>query len=289
MVFELSHPEKILFPDQKYTKAGIADYYKRIASEMLPLIKERPITLKRYPEGIAHDGFFHKKASDYFFSHLPIVELPRRQRQGTISMVMVNTPAHLLYLVNYSTIEFHVGLSKVTAIEQPDQIIFDFDPSDNDFEKVRVAALTLKELLEQKGLICFVKTTGSRGLHVHLPIQAEHSFKEIKPIAKSLAAELLEKLPEITTMEQRINKRDDKVFIDYLRNDYGMTAIAPYSLRALAEAPVATPIFWHELKQNQLTARSYHIKNIFRRLGQVDDPWKDFDKVAEQNSRRLAI
>jgi bifunctional non-homologous end joining protein LigD len=169
-----------------------------------------------------------------------------------------------------------MGLSRSEALEKPDQIIFDLDPSDDDFEKIRTTAFALKTLLDEQDIPSFVKTTGSRGLHIHIPLQVEKAFKEVKAIAEQIARELQKQNPELTTLEHRKDKRGNKVFIDYLRNEYGMTAIAPYSLRALKGAPVATPIDWDELKIPSLGPQTYTLSNIFRRLGQKTDPWKDF-------------
>ena len=169
-----------------------------------------------------------------------------------------------------------MSLSRAGALEQPDQIIFDLDPTDGDFAKVRQTAFALKELLDERAVPALVKTTGSRGLHIHVPLRADQPFTEVKPVSRRLAETLHRQTPDLTTLEHRKNQRGRKVYIDYLRNDYGMTAIAPYSLRALPGAPVATPIDWAELRNTSLGPRTYHLGNILRRLGQKADPWAGF-------------
>ncbi|MEX2365652.1 MAG: hypothetical protein WD601_03545, partial [Pseudohongiellaceae bacterium] len=149
---------------------------------------------------------------------------------------------------------------------------------DNDFEKVRTVAFVLKTLLDQMSVSSFVKTTGSRGVHLHIPLKVEHEFAKVKDVAHNLAQVLHRKCPQLTTLEMHKDKRGNRVFLDYLRNDYGMTAIAPYSLRAVASAAAATPIDWDELKDNSLGPQSYGYRNIFRRLPHKENPWESFYK-----------
>lgn len=274
---DISNPGKILFPKSGFSKEDVVDFYTRIADHLIPHIQGRAITLKRYTEGIGKKGFFNKHAPEYFPDFIERVSIPMHSEPGRkMEMITVDEVDDLIYLAGQDVIELHMSLSRVTDPDIPDQVIFDLDPSDDDFEKVRRAALALKELLDEKKIRSFVNTTGSRGVHIHIPIKPDHSFDEVKPVVKQLAEELHEKVPELTTLEHRKNKRGNKVFIDYLRNDHGMTAIAPYSLRAIEGAPVATPIDWDELNDPDLGPQSYTLENIFRRLGQKTDPWEDF-------------
>ena len=274
---EITHPDKILFPDSGITKRDVADYYQRMAEYMLPYIAARPLTLRQFPDGIEKAGFYGKHAPEHFPDFIRRLAVPMHSKSGKdMEMVMADETADLVYFAGQNTIEIHMGLSKSGALEKPDQIIFDLDPSDDDFEKVRKTAFTLKELLDEHDVPSFIKTTGSKGLHIHVPIKADHLFDEVKDVARNVAEELNGRIPGLTTMEQRKNKRGDKVFIDYLRNDYGMTAVAPYSMRAIKGAPVATPIDWDELKDPSLGPRNYTLSNIFRRLAQKNDPWKGF-------------
>lgn len=276
---DISHPDKIMFPDDNYLKKDLVDYYAHISQYILPYIKERPLSLKRYPKGIAESGFFNKHAADYFPDFIQRLRVPLKKNNSIMQMVSADKIDDLVYFAEQNTIELHITLSKIAAINKPDQIIFDFDPSDNGFEKVRSAALILKEILDSFGLSSFVKTTGSRGVHVHIPIKVCLEFEEVKVIAKKIAEKLHDNCSEITTLEQRKEKRGDKVFIDYLRNDYAMTTIAPYSLRAHRGAPVATPINWKELEGKTLGACSFNLNNIFHRLAQKQDPWQNFFQI----------
>ncbi len=278
---EITHSGKLLFPKDRINKEDVAVYYERIAPFMLPHIKDRPLTLRRYPEGIEKEGFYNKHAPDYFPDFIKRINVPMHSEKGKIAeMVSADEASDLVYFANQNVIEIHMGLSTAKMLEKPDQIIFDFDPSDNDFEKVRTAALELEDILDELDLPSFVKTTGSRGVHVHIPIKPEKKFADVKDYARNLAQHLNDILPDITTLEHRKEKRGDRVFIDYLRNDYAMTTITPYSLRAKIGAPVATPIAWEELGDQSLKSGSFTMKNIFRRLGNRPDPWKDFRKKA---------
>lgn len=276
---KISHPDKILFPESELTKEDIAGYYKDIAPYMVPFIKNHPLTLRDFPQGIDKEGFFQKRAPDYFPAFIQRVEVPLRTHdQEVIKMVTANKAKDLVYFASQNAIEIHMGLSHIKDLEKTDQIIFDLDPSQNDFEKVRDVAFILKDLLEEEGLTSFVKTTGSKGVHVHVPMKNLTLFKKVKEFAQKLAEKAHKKHPELITLEQRKNKRGEKVFLDYLRNDYGMTAIAPYSLRALKNAPIATPISWDHLKDKTLGAQTYTLKNIGAYLKTHENPWKNFSQ-----------
>lgn len=272
----ISHPDKILFPHENINKAAMCAYYSMIAPYMLPHIKNRPLSLKQYPEGISKPGFFHKHAPGFFPNYMPIFNLPMHKSHGEIAMVGAATARDLVYLAGQNAIEFHIPTSQVKTIDKPDQIILDFDPSDDDFEKVRALALLTHKILNDRKMQSFVKTTGSRGVHVHIPFKPKLTFEEVKPIAKELAMYIQMQCPEIATIELRKNKRGNKVFIDYLRNDYAMTSVAPYSLRANQAAGIATPISWEELKNKALNGQSFTIHNIQKRMQNFKDPWQDF-------------
>lgn len=275
----VSHPDKILFPDDGLTKEDVGGYYRRIASRMLPWIKGRPLSFLVFPRGIKADGFFSKNVPDHYPQFIERIEVPTRGKEkSTITMATADATRDLVYLAGQNVIEFHTSLSPGDQLEQPDQIIFDLDPSDEDFTKVRQVANRLHEILEKRGIPSFVKLTGSTGVHIHIPIKGGSSYEASKEAAHALAKRLHEDLPRLTTLDQRKEKRGDRVFIDYLRNEYGQTTIAPYSLRARPQAPVATPVRWDELNRGGLSSSSYTLANIFRRLSRIKDPWAAFTK-----------
>ncbi|KTD10977.1 putative ATP-dependent DNA ligase YkoU [Legionella gratiana] len=275
---DISHADKLLYPDDEISKKEVVEYFYKISEYLLPFVQKRPITLKRYPDGITQEGFYNKHRPDYFPDFIEEFIVPTIQNDSEMKMTGISSKKALVYLAGQDVLELHSSLSTISSIEKPDQIIFDFDPQDNDFKKVREVAFALKKLLDEYGITTFVKTTGSHGLHVHMPLKAHHKFDRIKEISRKIAKKLHKQYPKITTLEQRKNKRGNKVFIDFLRNDYAMTAITPYSLRALKGAPVATPLEWEELNDSSLNPQSYHLKNIFLRLGKKENPWKNFNQ-----------
>jgi bifunctional non-homologous end joining protein LigD len=273
---DITHPEKILYPELAVTKQQVAQYYNFIAEFMLPFIKDRPLSLLQFPHGISKEGFFHKHAAKHYPSYIKHFDVPT-SHHCTIEMIGITNAKGLVYMATQNTIEIHTGLATIKKIKCPDQIIIDLDPSDNDFEKVRQVALITKQITDNHDLPSYVKTTGSRGLHIHIPLKPKQDFESIKPITKQLAVLIHEAIPELTTIEIRKIKRGNKVFIDYLRNDLSATAVAPYSLRANKWAGIATPITWDEVaKDKKLVAYKYNIKNIDDRVNKTTNPWADW-------------
>ncbi len=270
---ELRNRDKILFPQSKITKGELVDYYIRIADTMLPYVKNRPLTMMRFPNGIGKEGFYQKDAGDYFpdwIARKPIT----KQDDGLVNYVVCNNAATLVYIANQGSITQHVWLSRIDKLDYPDKLIFDLDPSGNNFSLVRAAAKKLKKLLEDLGLVPFVMTTGSRGLHVVVPLKRTENFDTVRAFARDVAESLVRQDSEHLTIEMRKEKRGTKIFIDFLRNAYGQTGVAPYSVRAKEDAPVAAPLKWPEVDKSSLRSDSYTIKNIFTRLGKVGDPWQ---------------
>jgi bifunctional non-homologous end joining protein LigD len=274
----LSNTAKVLFPQARLTKGELIGYYRRIAPIMLPHIAGRPLSFERYPDGIETNGFMQKNASDYFPSWIRRARLAKED--GEVEHVVAEDAATLVYLANQACVTLHVGLARVERIHRPDRLVIDLDPSDEDFDKVKRAARAARRLLEATGLVSFVQTTGSRGLHVWVPLEPEASFDQVRGFAADLADRLVAQAPEELTTEQRKAKRGMRVFVDVARNAYGQTAVAPYSVRARAEAPVATPLDWAELDDPGLGPRRYTITNLFRRLGQKPDPWAEIGRHA---------
>jgi bifunctional non-homologous end joining protein LigD len=286
---EISHPEKILFPEQGYTKQDLANYYAQIATQLIPFLKNRPLMLHRFPQGIGHHGFYQKDIGDSFPDWIDRVSV-EREKQKPIDQALINNKAALLYTINQNTIVLHPWLSTAKDLHKPDKLIFDLDPSEGDFKTAVKGALLLRELLENKyGLNCFVMTTGSSGLHVTIPITATEDFDMVRPFALKVGEELSAQFPKEFTTEQRIEDRQGRLFVDYMRNSYAQTAVAPYSVRALPEAPVAAPLFWEELQDKNLIARMYNIETMPERIKKVGNPWTDFRKEAKSMKAALKI
>lgn len=267
----LSNTDKVLFPDAGLTKGDLIDYYRRIAPTALPHYRGRALTMQRFPDGIAKDGFFQKAIPDHFPDWIDRIELPKQG--GRITHVIANTAATLVYLANQGCITPHLALAQGNMPDRPDRMIFDLDPSDDDFAKVQEVAARLRDVLTARDLPVFVQTTGSRGLHLVVPLDGSSDFVKVRAFAHELGDKVARDAPGLATLEQRKSARGARVFIDTLRNAYAQTAVAPYAVRALRGAPVATPVTWVEALSGNMTPRRYTIRNMFQRLGQMDYPW----------------
>jgi bifunctional non-homologous end joining protein LigD len=287
---ELSNLEKVLFPQHGITKGDLVDYYRRIAETMLPYMKDRPITMQRFPDGIEQEGFYQKEAPDYFPDWIRRESIEVEEESTSQPQVVCDNAATLVYLANQACITPHVWLSRVDKIRHPDRLIFDLDPPGEDFEPVRSAARSLRSLLDELDLTSLVMTTGSRGLHVLVPLDRHWEFDEVRSFAKRVAVVLAQREPDRLTVETSKQKRGNRLFLDYLRNSYAQHTVAPYAVRARPGAPVATPLDWDEVADTDLNSQTYNMGNIFRRLGQKTDPWKGAMKDSrslEEPSRRL--
>ncbi|MDX1431238.1 MAG: non-homologous end-joining DNA ligase [Gammaproteobacteria bacterium] len=269
---EVSNEDKVLFPDAGFTKGDLIDYYEAIAEHFLRHAAERPLTMQRFPEGISKDGFFQKQIGDYFPDWIARAKL--RTRQGDQEQVLCNNRATLVYLANQACVTPHLVLSRIDRIERPDQLVFDLDPPNEEFAPVRRAAMQLRELLDELDLRSFVKTTGSRGLHVVVALRRDIGFDDVRDFAHDAASLLACRYDEELTVEQRKDKRRGRLYLDVGRNAYGQTAVAPYAVRAKPGAPVAAPIEWDELEDDSLHARTFDIANVPARLERTGDPWR---------------
>lgn len=274
----LTHEQKEYFPKNHITKGDLIAYYIRIAPLVLPLVKNRLISMQRFPDGIDHQGFYQKNAGDYFPEWITTKTLAN-QDHTKVKYIIINNTETLIYLANQGCITPHVWLSRTTQVNNPDRMIFDLDPAGEvKFARVRWVARQLKKMLEKDHLTPFVMTTGSRGLHVVVPLEPCYSFDEVRAYARTIAQQLLHEYPSFITLALNKDERKNRIFIDILRNSFGATGVAPYAVRALPGAPIATPFFWHELLK--MTPQKYTIKNIFRRIARVGDPWARIDHAA---------
>jgi len=271
---EVSHPDKVLFPDDGITKRDLAEYYRRIAPKILPFLKDRPLSLQRFPDGIGW-GFYEKKAPDYFPKWFERVRVKVKEG-GSQQQLMCNNAASLVYLADQACITPHPWLSRKGRLDYPDRMIFDLDPPGDDFAPARAAAHVLRDVLEKAGLRPFVMSTGSRGVHVVTSLPGNERYDDVRARARELAEQAAAREPSDLTVEPRKDARKGRTFVDYLRNAYGQTSVPPYAVRARKGAPVAVPLRWTELDSPGLTARSYNIKNVFGRLKSVTNPWSAF-------------
>ncbi len=273
------YSDKIYFPLSGITKGDLIRYYEEIADYMLPYLQDRPLTMHRFPKGIAKEGFYQKNASDYFPDWIKTKKI--KKEGGWVNHVICNNQATLAYLARQGTITFHVTLSKTDKLNYPDKLIFDLDPSGKNFKSVVIGAQILKRFLEEElKLSTYVMLTGSNGVHLVVPLMRVRNFDEVRNFAKKVAGYLAGKYPEDFTIEMRKDQRKGRLFLDYLRNSYAQTAVCPFSVRAFEGAPVAVPISWDELAEIP-NSRAYTIHTIFDRLKKNPDPWKNFHKKAK--------
>lgn len=269
-----------MYPHERITKGQVLDYYHRISPYLLLFSKNRPISMQRFPDGIDAHGFYQKEASDYFPDFIKRVDVPLREEDKINHQVYVNDASTLIYLVNQGMITLHLWLSRIDKLECPDRLIFDLDPPNiKSFPLVVSSARRLRDLCAGIGLTPYPMLTGSKGLHLVIPIVRNWQYPEVKAFARSVAELFVQKYPKHVTLELHKEKRKGKIFLDVLRNEYGQTAVAPFSLRPLKAAPVATPLSWHEVN-GKLQPQKYTLKNIFRRVSRIADPWEAMDDSA---------
>ncbi len=280
-LIEISNEDKILFPKAKLTKEDLAVYYQKIGKKMIYFTKDRPISMVRYPNGIEKEGFYQKNAEDYFPKWIKTKKI-KKQSDGSVNYVVINNIATLVYLANLACIDPQIWLSRIDKLDYPDKMIFDLDPSIKSFKMVQKGALLIDKKLKEFALKSFPMITGSRGIHIVVPLKRKHNFDFVRSFAKDFA-KLMEGLyPDLFTTSIRKKARKDLVFIDAFRNSFGQTAVAPYAVRPKRGAPVATPLSWNEVKSSSLKPNQYTIKTIFKRLKQIKtDPWSDINKSAQ--------
>jgi bifunctional non-homologous end joining protein LigD len=290
---EITHPEKVLFPDDGITKADLVAYYRTVAPRMLPLISGRPVTLQRFPDGIGRGGFLQKQIGRHFPDWIERVTAPnRRTRQATVrdevTYPVCRSADDLAYLANQGCLTPHVWLSRVPDIHHPDQMVFDLDPASEDLGVLRLAAAALRQLLTELGLASFLKASGSRGLHVVVPLVPAADTDTVKIFSIAVAEALAARHPDELTTEGRIANRHGRLFLDIGRNGYAQTMAAPYAVRALPGAPVSVPLDWSELED--FTPGRHRLGNIGDRLARPD-PWSGLEEAAtrlDQAAARLA-
>ena len=279
----LTHPDKVLFPGEGITKADLARYYADVAGVMLPPLRDRPVSMVRYPDGLDGERFFQKNAPSYFPDWIRRVTVGKEG--GQVRHVVCDKPATLVYLANQACIEIHAFTSRADKPEVPDQVVFDFDPPDGErFAAVRRAALQARDLLEQDlGLSTFVRTTGGRGLHVHVPLLRRADFDAVLEFSHRVAGVLARRHPDGITAEQRKDKRGTRIYADVMRNAYAQTVVASYGVRARPGAHVATPLSWAEVEDEHLTPGQFTMAAVRARIAGGSgpaDPWADFGASA---------
>jgi bifunctional non-homologous end joining protein LigD len=270
---KITHAGKILFPQDGITKGDLIRYYQRIASWMLPHLEGRPLSMQRFPDGIGRPGFFQKAVAAYYPKWIRTATV--KKVGGTVKHVVCDDAATLVYLANQGCITPHTWLSRADKLDRPDQMIFDLDPSTEDIAALIEAAHSFQEVLDDLELPAYLKSTGSRGLHVVVPLDRKQDFDAVREFARSVAGIVAARKPAQYTMEPYKAKRLGRIFLDVNRNAYAQTAAPAYAVRARNGAPVSVPLHWSELGK-KFRPDGWTIRTIFDRLGKGEDPWKDF-------------
>jgi bifunctional non-homologous end joining protein LigD len=271
----LSHLDKVFFPDDGITKGDLVEYYRQMAPRIIPFTRDRPLVMHRFPEGIAGPRIVQQNVPRYFPDWVTRVEVIKQG--GTLRHVLADRPATLVYLANQGFIEFHVFLSRAGALDQPDQVVFDLDPPDQEgFALACRVAVDLRELLTgELELTSYVKTTGGKGLHVHVPIPPQEDFDTVRGFARELASVLASRSSADLTTEQRRGQREGRLYLDVMRNAYAQTVVAPYTVRARPGATVATPVHWTEVENGGFTPLRFTLRTMAAELSDREDPWAD--------------
>jgi bifunctional non-homologous end joining protein LigD len=273
---EVSRPSKTLFPGGA-TKLDLVDYYLGVSGAMLPHIRDRLMTLERFPDGIDSQRVFTKSIPGYFPGWIDRTTVPKAG--GTVTHVVCNDKSALAYLAAQACITMHVGLSRTTDMDHPDQMVFDLDPATEDVGVLRSVARDIGGLLDDLGLRPVLKTSGSKGLHVTVPLDGKAHFGEVRAFARDLARLVADRRPVEVTVEQRKEKRRGRLFLDWLRNSFGATVVAPWTVRARPGAPVAVPITWEELDARGFHPQRFSMKDALERASD-GDPWTGWRRRA---------
>ena len=285
--FTVSHLDKVLFPGDGVTKAELIEHYVRHGEAMLDSIGGRALSLKRYPDGIDGQSFFQKRPSGHFPDWITRARVARDGEEGD-EYVVADQRATLAYLANQGTIELHTMLVPAHAPDRPDEIIFDLDPSRGaPTSVVRRATRRCRDLLVELELPCRLKSSGSSGFHVHVILDGTVGAEDARTFARDAATLLARRHPTELTVQVRKARREGRVFVDWLRNSPSQTAIAPYSVRALPGAPVATPMDFDELPGTE--PRRWTLRTLPRRLAQREDPWATPPQTTDLVQARTAL
>jgi bifunctional non-homologous end joining protein LigD len=270
----ITHPEKVLFPDDGITKGELAAYYEAIAPVMIPHIRGRPLTMERFPQGIGQKGFIQKDVVKGFPSWLERVEVPKKG--GSVHHALVTDTRSLLWVVNQNTITPHVWTSRVPQLSRPDICVFDLDPPNDDEPAVlRQAALALRDLLREHGYASWIKTSGSKGFHIVVRLDGQTGKGAAARFANRIGRELVARDPEHLTQEFSKVDRRGRIYVDTGRNGYSATFAAVYAVRPKPGAPVSAPCTWDEVERGLVGPRSFTLRNLSRRFAQVGDLWVD--------------
>lgn len=269
----ITHPEKVMFPDDGITKGDLAAYYESVAAVMLPHLRGRPVTMERYPAGIGKKGFWQKDVSKGFPDWLKRVAVPKKG--GVVHHPVITDERSLMWVTNQNTITQHVWGSRVPDLDNPDVCVFDLDPSRDDPAAVRQAALGVRDLLGELGLPSWVKTSGSKGFHIVVPLDGKSTTDDVMRFASTFGQVFVSLAPDHLTLEFAKADRKGRIYMDTGRNGYSATFAAAYTVRAKTGAPVSAPCTWEEIEKGKVEPASFSLRNMPARIKKVGDLWSD--------------
>jgi len=283
----ITHPEKVLFPDDGITKGELAAYYEAIAPVMLPHLHGRPLTMERYPAGIERQGFWQKDVSKGFPDWLERVAVPKKD--GVVHHPVITDERSLLWTANQNTITHHVWSSRVPDLKHPDVCVFDLDPSVDDVDSVRKAAIALRDLLEMLTLPSWIKTTGSKGFHIVVPLDGKTPIGQVARFAGAVGKVFVGLAPDALTQEFNRVDRRGRIYVDTGRNGYHATFAAAYTARARRGAPVSAPCTWKEVECGEVGPASFTVRNILERVQRIGDVWGDLRQRGTSLKRPIEL
>ncbi|MBI2544356.1 MAG: hypothetical protein HYW16_03930 [Candidatus Rokubacteria bacterium] len=268
---KITNPKKIFWPAEGYTKGDLVAYYEAVAPLLLPYLKDRPLVLTRYPDGITGKSFFQKDAPEFVPGWVRTERMYSKDAEREIDYLIVNDVETLRYVVNLGTIPLHLWSSRLGSLDRPDWLILDLDPKGAPFTDVVKVAQALHRILGELDLPNYVKTSGGTGLHVLVPLGARYTHEEARTFARLLALLGVEAAPEIATIARPVRAREGKVYVDFVQNGHGRTVVGPFSVRPLPGAPASCPLRWEEVTARLDPAR-FTIKTLPARFEKVPDP-----------------
>jgi bifunctional non-homologous end joining protein LigD len=275
----ITHPEKLMFPDDGITKGELAEYYALVAPIMLPYLAGRPVTQERFHRGIGEKGFFQKNTQKGAPAWLERVTVPKNN--GVVNYPIIRDARGLQWLINQNCITPHVWTSRAEALMHPDVCVFDLDPLVDDDDAMRGAALLLRDLLAERGCRSWVKTSGSRGFHVFVPLDGTSDWGTVGRVGHSIGRELVRRDPDHLTQEFHKVDRGGRIFVDTGRNEFGATHAAAYSVRPKPGAPVSAPCTWEEVESGLIAPRSVTLRAMPKRLDTLGDLWADMQGLPQ--------
>ena len=276
-VVSLTSLDRVYWPDEGYTKGDLIRYYYEISKYILPYLKDRPLIMKRYPAGIVGQ-FFHQHDVDEAPEYVRTAAVEVEDGGGhTVDYIVGDNLPTLLYMANLSAIERHPWHSRIKNLDHPDWIVFDLDPGEGvQFETICEAALQVREILKQLGLEGYAKTSGSRGIHVYVPVKPEYDYEQVADFAERVATLVVREMPESATVERSLKKRKrGQIYVDHMQNARGKSVVAPYSVRPKPGAMVSAPLEWSEVKRKQITPQDFTIRNMLKRVERKGDLFKE--------------